>query len=227
MITTPKPVCTCKWFDSLFICNTATLTGYQHPSFMCADGQWHCIYCGNDNPRDAKTCLVCRIAPASESAASLLKRVRKSARVVSDFTKKDKPSSAKEVSKRWLGRAKNVELVAHQLFADGREKDALKLLTCHSRVCLASRLRPIYVGSLNALATLYMCMGKWEKTEEYTNLAHVVLRGSIRINSGNWMLPPLDPLVRMCTCPLSVRGFLLLFCAHLRPHIKHQFTFAL
>lgn len=161
------------------------------------DGQWHCIYCGNDNPRDAKTCLVCRIAPASESAASLLKRVRKSARVVSDFTKKDKPSSAKEVSKRWLGRAKNVELVAHQLFADGREKDALKLLTCHSRVCLASRLRPIYVGSLNALATLYMCMGKWEKTEEYTNLAHVVLRGSIRINSGNWMLPPLDPLLKM------------------------------
>jgi len=158
------------------------------------DGQWHCIYCKNDNPRDAKSCLVCRIAPASESAESLLKRVRKAARVVSDFTKNDKQSSAKEVAKRWLGRATNVELVAHQLFADGREKDALKLLTCHSRVCLASRLRPIYLSSLNALATLCMCMGKWEKTEEYVHEAHVIVRGSMRVDSGKWVLPAIDPM---------------------------------
>ena len=160
-----------------------------------ADGQWHCIYCKNDNPRDAKTCLVCRIAPASESPESLLKRVRKAARVVSDFSKKEKYSSAKEVSKRWIGRAKNVELVAHQLFADGREKEALKLLTCHSRVCLSSRLRPLYIASLNALATLCMCMGKWEKTEEYTSQAHIIIRHSFRVDSGNWLLPPFDPAV--------------------------------
>ena len=140
---------------------------------------------------------MCRIAPASESAESLLKRVRKAARVVSDFTKNDKQSSAKEVAKRWLGRATNVELVAHQLFADGREKDALKLLTCHSRVCLASRLRPIYISSLNALATLCMCMGKWEKTEEYVHQAHVIIRGSMRVDSGNWVLPAIDPMVRV------------------------------
>ena len=166
------------------------------------DGQWHCIYCKNDNPREAKSCLVCRIAPASESAESLLKRVRKAARVVSDFNKSDKQSSAKEVAKRWLGRATNVELVAHQLFADGREKDALKLLTCNSRVCLASRLRPIYLASLNALATLCMCMGKWEETEEYVNQAHVIVRGSMRVDSGKWLLPAIDPMVRR---PPSVR----------------------
>merc|ERR1711971_399046 len=101
------------------------------------DGQWHCIYCQNDNPRDAKTCLVCRIAPASESSESLLKRVKKACRVVGDFTKKEKFSSAKEVSKRRIGRSRNIELMAHQLFADQRPKDALKMLTCHSRVCLA------------------------------------------------------------------------------------------
>eukprot|EP00750_Incisomonas_marina_P001920 INCI1181.1.p1 GENE.INCI1181.1~~INCI1181.1.p1 ORF type:complete len:1094 (+),score=242.69 INCI1181.1:305-3586(+) len=128
--------------------------------------KWKCLYCNSVNAHDARSCILCGLAPASESSESLLKRCKKARKVVHDFVSKQKFDNVKTVAKRWVARAAHVEVVAHMLYADNRGKEAVKLVEGHTTICKSySNLRSAYLTALNSSLTLYMAMCEWEKAQ--------------------------------------------------------------
>jgi hypothetical protein len=135
--------------------------------------KWKCLYCNSMNSSDARSCILCGLAPASESSESLVKRCKRAERVVADFITKQRFDNVKTVAKRWVARAAHLEVVAHMLYADGRAKDAVKLVEGHSTICKSySNLRSAYLTSLNSILTLSMAMCEWEKAQATAETAY-------------------------------------------------------
>ena len=134
--------------------------------------KWRCLYCNSMNASDARSCILCGLAPATESSESLLKRCKKARRVVNDFISKQKFDNVKTVAKRWVARAAHIEVVAHMLYADHRHKDAVKLVEGHTAICKSySNLRSAYLTSLNSCLTLFMAMCEWDKAQKTAETA--------------------------------------------------------